>query len=94
MDIIVDDVRILDDGRGPSAGGLPRVAAGIHSRKVVGTNMRIDELLQSDVKVVNIGLREFARDLERTGTPVIHVDWSPPPVRDPKIASLLAKLGG
>jgi FdrA protein len=56
--------------------------------------MRIDELLQSDVKVVNIGLREFARDLERTGTPVIHVDWSPPPVRDPKIASLLAKLGG
>jgi hypothetical protein len=74
--------------------GFPELLQESTAGKVVGTNMRIDELLQSDVKVVNIGLREFARDLERIGTPVIHVDWSPPPVRDPKIASLLAKLGG
>ena len=60
----------------------------------MGPSVKTDELLQSDVKVINVGLREFARDLERSGTPVIHVDWSPPPVLDPRIASLLAKLGG
>jgi hypothetical protein len=70
----------------------PNLAAGI--RRELWIDMNMDELLQSDVKVVNIGLPEFARDLERTGTPVIRVDWSPPPSRDPKIASLLAKLGG
>jgi hypothetical protein len=53
-----------------------------------------DKLLRSELRVVNIGLREFARDLETCKVPVIHVDWSPPAVTHPKIASLLAKLGG
>ena len=52
------------------------------------------ELLQSQVRVVNIGLRQFALDLERANVPVVHVDWSLPAVTDPRIASLLAKLGG
>ena len=56
--------------------------------------MKADELLQSDIRVINVGLREFARDLESAKTPFVHVDWSPPPVLDPRIASLLAKLGG
>ncbi|MGN6462210.1 MAG: hypothetical protein ACTHLY_13535 [Pseudolabrys sp.] len=54
----------------------------------------VDVLLQSPIKVVNIGLRAFATDLESCKTPVVHVDWSPPAVTNPKIASLLAKLGG
>jgi hypothetical protein len=53
-----------------------------------------DKLLRSELRVVNIGLREFARDLETCKVPVIHVDWSPPAVTNPKIVSLLAKLGG
>ena len=53
-----------------------------------------DKLLKSDVRVVNIGLREFARDLSACKVQVIHVDWSPPAVTNPKVASLLAKLGG
>ena len=56
--------------------------------------MEADALLQSQVKVVNIGLRDFARDLAACKVPVVHVDWSPPAVSDPKIADLLAKLGG
>ena len=56
--------------------------------------METDKLLQSEVRVVNIGLREFARDMERCHVPVVHVDWSPPAVIDPRISSLLAKLGG
>ena len=55
--------------------------------------METDKLLQSEVRVVNIGLREFARDLESRKTAVIHVDWSPPAVTNPAIASLLSKLG-
>lgn len=53
-----------------------------------------DKLLRSEVRVVNIGLREFARDLSTCKVSVVHVDWSPPAVTNPKIASLLAKLGG
>ena len=56
--------------------------------------METDKLLQSELRVVNIGLREFALDLERCHIAVVHVDWSPPAVRDPRISSLLAKLGG
>jgi hypothetical protein len=52
-----------------------------------------DKLLQAEVKVVNVGLREFARDLESCNVKVVHVDWSPPPVTSPKIADLLARLG-
>jgi hypothetical protein len=57
-------------------------------------DMETDKLLQSELRVVNIGLRGFALDLERCQIAVVHVDWSPPAVRDPRISSLLAKLGG
>lgn len=53
-----------------------------------------DKLLKSDVRVVNVGLREFARNLSACKIRVVHVDWSPPAVTNPKVASLLAKLGG
>lgn len=53
----------------------------------------IDALLASSVKVVNIGLREFASDLKAGNTPVVQVEWSPPVVTNPKIAMLLAKMG-
>jgi hypothetical protein len=56
--------------------------------------METDSLLQSEIRVINIGLREFARDLEHCKIPVIQLDWSPPAVSNPKIADLLAKLGG
>ncbi len=56
--------------------------------------MDIDTLFQSEVRVVNIGLRAFANDMESRKTPVVHVEWSPPAVKNEKIAALLAKLGG
>ena len=55
--------------------------------------METDKLLQSEVRVINIGLQSFAHDLEARKTAVVHVDWSPPAVRDPRLASLLSKLG-
>jgi hypothetical protein len=44
--------------------------------------------------VINIGLQSFAHDLQIRKTAVIHVDWSPPAVRDTRITNLLSKLGG
>jgi hypothetical protein len=53
-----------------------------------------DKLLQSEVRVINIGLQGFAHDLQIRKTAVIHIDWSPPAVRDARITNLLSKLGG
>jgi len=72
------------------------VVAGIQGTHFMSQtqNTETDKLLKSDVRVVNVGLREFARDLSACKIQVIQVDWSPPAVTNPKVASLLAKLGG
>lgn len=53
----------------------------------------IDTLLQSELRVVNVGLAAFAEDLQRRGVEVVHVEWSPPAGGDPELVELLAKLG-
>lgn len=50
-------------------------------------------LLTSDVKVVNVGLEGFVKDLQDCGIEVTHVDWAPPAGGDSEMAALLAKLG-
>ncbi|MCZ6473811.1 MAG: hypothetical protein O7A08_12820 [SAR324 cluster bacterium] len=50
-------------------------------------------LLASPLRVVNVGLAEFAENLRQGGVPVIEVEWSPPEPVDPKLTSLLSKLG-
>jgi hypothetical protein len=51
-------------------------------------------LLGSGLRIVNVGLDGFARDLSRVGIPVSHVDWAPPAKGDARLAGLLAKLDG
>ncbi|MBO89882.1 MAG: fdrA domain protein [Rickettsiales bacterium] len=51
------------------------------------------ELLSSSLKIVNIGLESFSKDLQKQGVSVIHVDWSPPAGGNVELANLLAKLG-
>jgi FdrA protein len=53
----------------------------------------IDKFLKAPLKVVNVGLESFARDLTRQGVEVIDVDWRPPAGGDPELADLLSKLG-
>ncbi len=53
----------------------------------------VDDLLRSPLRVVNVGLEAFARDLEARGVDVVQVDWTPPAGGDPRLAELLAKLG-
>ena len=40
--------------------------------------MAIDALLRGPVRVVNVGLESFARDLAANGAAVAQVDWTPP----------------
>jgi FdrA protein len=57
------------------------------------TERKIDSLLDAPLKVINIGLEGFARELDELGVEVIQVDWTPPAGGDPKLADLLSKLG-
>ena len=50
-------------------------------------------LLSRPVKVVNIGLERFAKELESQSIPVVQVEWVPPAGGNAKLAALLAKLG-
>ena len=45
------------------------------------------------LRIVNVGLEDFARDLKLNGAEVVHVDWAPPGGGNPKLADLLSKLG-
>lgn len=54
---------------------------------------QIPTLLQSPLRIINIGLAGFADDLERQQIEVIDVDWSPPAGGNPEMVELLAKLG-
>ncbi|MFC1491636.1 fdrA domain protein [Nitrospinota bacterium] len=49
-------------------------------------------LLHSSIRVINIGLEDFYRDLKKRDVPAVHVDWSPPAGGNPKLRALLSKL--
>lgn len=57
-----------------------------------GDGNRIADFLKTEIRVVNVGLETFARDLAGRGVPVVHVAWSPPAGGDPRLADLLAQL--
>jgi hypothetical protein len=56
------------------------------------TTPRIAPLLRAPPRVVNIGLPDFAEELQAAGIAVLQLDWAPPVVADPRIRALLAKL--
>ena len=51
------------------------------------------ELLSGSLKIVNIGLESFSKDLQKQDVSVIPVDWSPPAGGNIELANLLSKLG-
>ncbi|MCD6042453.1 MAG: rane protein FdrA, partial [Burkholderiales bacterium] len=52
----------------------------------------IDALLAGPVRVVNLGLAGFARELASQGTAVAQVEWKPPARGDPELISALGSL--
>ncbi len=55
------------------------------------SHQAVAQLLR-DVRVVNIGLAGFSRDLKRCGIDVVQVDWSPPAGGDARLIALLDRL--
>jgi hypothetical protein len=49
-------------------------------------------LLQEEINVVNIGIKEFMEALEDQQVPAVHVDWKPPTEEDEEIEKLLDSL--
>ena len=54
--------------------------------------MKVQELLRTGPVVVNIGVRDFATNLQNQGAAVIHVDWRPPRRTDPELDRILGQL--
>jgi hypothetical protein len=52
----------------------------------------IDNLLNSPVTAINLGVEDFAENLEAQGTQVVHVNWTPPAGGDPDIIAILDKI--
>ena len=57
------------------------------------SNPETKNLLEENLRVINIGLERFAWELDQQGAEVVNVDWSPPAGGNSKIADLLSKLG-
>ena len=53
---------------------------------------RLQELLRNGPISINVGLVEFAEALEEQRSPVIHVEWFPPPQTDEETERILEEL--
>ena len=58
------------------------------------TRDKIQDLLATGPRVVNVGLEMFAANLAAGAARVVHVQWSPPAGGDARLAGLLEKLRG
>jgi FdrA protein len=53
---------------------------------------KLEELLHQGPRAINLGLQDFAVNLEMQGVEVIHVNWSPPAGGDPELMAILDEL--
>jgi hypothetical protein len=56
------------------------------------SKMSAEELLEEEIKVINIGLQEFYGALLLQRVKVLHVDWRPPAQGDEEMLELLSRL--
>ncbi|MEC8909522.1 MAG: hypothetical protein VYC44_00890 [Chloroflexota bacterium] len=52
----------------------------------------IDRLLSSPIQAINIGVKDFAENLESQEVEVVHVNWTPPAGGDPEIIAILDQI--
>lgn len=51
----------------------------------------MNNLINKELKVINIGLASFAENLKKENTPVVSVNWSPPAGGNKKMLDLLER---
>jgi len=49
-------------------------------------------LLASPIAAINLGVEDFAENLEAQDAQVVHVNWTPPAGGDPEIIAILDKI--
>ena len=54
----------------------------------------IKEIFGKELKVINIGLQQFAEDLKAEGVQCVNMDWRPPAQGEQEAADLLKLLLG
>ena len=52
----------------------------------------VDRLLASPISAINLGVEDFAENLEAQGAQVVHMNWTPPAGGDPEIIAILDKI--
>ena len=52
----------------------------------------IDRLLALPIAAINLGVEDFAENLEAQDAQVVHVNWTPPAGGDPEIIAILDKI--
>ena len=52
----------------------------------------IDRLLSSPILAINVGVEDFAENLESQEVEVVHVSWTPPAGGDPEIIAILDQI--
>ncbi|MGF7059759.1 hypothetical protein [Brassicibacter mesophilus] len=53
---------------------------------------KVNELFNKELKVINVGLESFYKDLKGQKVVVTHVDWRPAAGGNKKLSSLLSRL--
>jgi hypothetical protein len=54
----------------------------------------VNDIFGKELKILNIGLEQFADDLKSQGIQCIQLNWRPPAQGDPEAADLLKLLLG
>jgi FdrA protein len=54
--------------------------------------LKVSDLLQRSLVIINIGVRKFAESLVDQEVEFVHVDWSPPAGGDEELIDLLDEL--
>ncbi len=80
-------------GSGP-ASPLPSLTVASEGAELPPVPEAVRGLLAGPLRVVNVGLEQFAESLQSQGVPVVSVDWRPPASGDAEMLDLLARLGG
>ncbi len=52
----------------------------------------LDRLLATPVAAINLGVEDFAENLDAQDAQVVHVNWIPPAGGDPEIIAILDKI--
>ena len=58
----------------------------------MGPQNAIDRLLSSPIQAINVGVEDFAENLESQEVEVVHVNWTPPAGGDPEIIAILDQI--